>query len=58
MVAAARLKNPSKLIALDLLDWKVRDWEERGNFKVRGKGNGEGGGEEREGREEGEGRGK
>ena len=23
MVAAARLKNPRKLIALDLLDWKV-----------------------------------
>ena len=23
MVAAARLKNPKKLIALDLLDWKV-----------------------------------
>jgi threonine dehydrogenase-like Zn-dependent dehydrogenase len=27
MVATAKLKNPRKLIALDLLDWKVRQSE-------------------------------
>ena len=32
MVAAARLKNPRKLVALDLLEWKVR--EIRGRMEV------------------------
>ena len=30
MVATAKLKNPRKLIALDLLDWKVSMYNPRG----------------------------